>query len=134
MKKLSLFFILCFFSPMGHTNCVTVVEDICAELEWIDGPHLGKTSHMEVRFYDMVGSQARPIAIDYDVNLYSWMVMDNGHSHPGPQFAFYEISPGIFESKDVRFFMGRMQGYWQIKLELLKEQKIVGEHEFAVEF
>ena len=134
MKKLILILIFVTFHAHAHCPLDFKAADLCAKITWVNGPFLGSTSHMELNFWEKSDSSHAPISPAFDVNIYSWMVMANGHSHGGPKFQSVEITPGIFETKDVRFFMGRMQGYWLIKIDLSENGNIISAAESEVSF
>ncbi len=80
---------------------------------------------MEVVFWKNDDPAHEPVSPNFDVDIYSWMVMDNGHSHGGPKFSSQEVLPGVFQAKEVRMFMGRMKGFWQIRIDLSRDKKVI---------
>jgi len=101
--------------------------DLCADIEWIDGPNLDKTSHFQLIFWKNGDHNHEPISPRFDLDIFSWMIMHHGHSHGGPKMTFQEISTGVFEVKDARFFMGGMQGHWEVRVNLLDGEDVVSQ-------
>lgn len=125
--KLILITILTVFNLNASANCPINFEttQLCAKLEWTKGPLLNEKSHFKVTFWNVADESETPVSPNYEVDIYSWMIMDNGHNHGGPALTYIEKNPGEFISKDARFFMGRMKGSWQIKIELIGNSKSI---------
>ena len=107
---------------------------LCAELTWLDGPNLDKKSHFKLTFWDSEDQEQTPVSPEYDVNIYAWMTMHNGHNHGGPAMTYTEVEPGVFEVKDARFFMGRMRGFWEVRTDLSSEGTVLATGASRVEF
>lgn len=95
--------------------------NLCAHLEWIDGPHDGKPSHFVINFWEKGDHNHVPVSPAFDMNIYSWMTMNSGMNHGGPRINWEETSVGTFESFDAKFFMGSMKGYWEVRVDLVDE-------------
>lgn len=117
-------------------HCPMKFEDtnLCADLVWVNGPVLNKTSHFQIHFWEEGDESHTPVSPQFDINIYSWMVMDNGHSHGGPKLTWAEVAEGFFESKDARFFMGRMKGYWQVRIDLIQNGSVFAQESVDVSF
>ncbi|MBT4793314.1 MAG: hypothetical protein HON90_17215 [Halobacteriovoraceae bacterium] len=138
MKKIVLSLLVFFNFSLAIANDVCPMNfsdaNLCAELMWNDGPYLGKVSGFTVKFWGAQDSNQINTSPEYSIKIYSWMVMDNGHSHAGPALTWNEITPGVFISKDARFFMGRMKGYWEVKVDLSQGGVIVSSQAQRVNF
>lgn len=123
------------FSSMAFANCPIdlTAADLCADLAWIEGPYDGKTSQFRVKFWKSGDEDQVAKSPQYKLDIYSWMVMGNGHNHGGPKLTWSEVSPGVFEVLDARFFMGQMQGHWLVRIDLLDNQnQIAAESSYRV--
>ena len=114
---MTLFFILPLFAG---ENCPLDLEEspYCGELQWVDGPHLDRKSHFIVRLWLKTDAERSPVEPKGQVKIFSWMTMANGHNHGGPKFTVERPEVGVYEVKDARFFMGGMQGHWDVKVTL----------------
>lgn len=121
MKAFILFLALS-LNVFSEANCPLEFssENLCAELTWIDGPYLNEESTFEVRFWNKF-NPGKLVSPQNEVEMYSWMIMDNGHSHGGPAISWTEESEGLFMVEDARFFMMGMKGYWNIVIRTLDE-------------
>ena len=108
--------------------------DLCANLKWIDGPHLDQKSHFQLTFWEKGDLTHTPVSPELEIDIYSWMTMHNGNSHGGPKMNFQEISTGVFEVKDARFFMHGMHGYWEIKADLFEGDSVVSSSASRIDF
>jgi uncharacterized protein YodC (DUF2158 family) len=107
---------------------------LCADVQWVDGPYDGKTSEFILTFWQKGDLKKNPVKPNYEVRVYSWMMMSHGHHHGGPKMTPVEITDGVFEVKDARFFMGNMQGYWEVKADLRENGVVVDEAGEKVDF
>lgn len=122
MKTLSLLLMtLLSLNSFSHCPIDFTEVDLCADIQWIDGPHDGAVSQFKLMFWKKGDQFHAPISPDFEVDIYAWMTMDNGHNHGGPQMTYKEISEGVFEVNDARFFMHGMRGYWEVRTELIDE-------------
>ncbi len=124
MKIIIILLSLFSLDVLAHCPITFKSTNLCADITWLDGPYDGKTSQMEVVFWESGDHSHEPVSPEFDVKIYSWMVMNNGHSHGGPKFSSQEVLPGVFQAKEVRMFMGRMKGFWQIKIDLSQNNKV----------
>jgi hypothetical protein len=124
--KIFLITILSFITLNTYASCPIHFDGtgLCAKFEWTYGPVLDEKSHFKITFWELGDIDQTEFSPEYEIDIFSWMIMANGHSHGGPGLTWNEISPGVFESKDARFFMGRMKGSWQVKI-FLKEGGLV---------
>lgn len=108
------------FSLNSFSHCPIDFEEaeLCADITWTDGPYDGKVSSFEVMFWRKGDASHTPVSPNLEIDIYSWMVMANGHSHGGPIMSYLELSEGIFLVQDARFFMGSMKGHWEVRIEL----------------
>jgi hypothetical protein len=134
--KLLLVTILSFLAVNASANCPIDFDNtgLCAQLEWTQGPVLNQKSHFKVTFWEKNDVNQTQISPKFDVDIFSWMIMDNGHSHGGPALTYNEVTPGVFISKDARFFMGRMKGSWQVKIVLEEGNLVLSEKAIDVVF
>ena len=109
-------------------------SNICGRVEWVDGPWLGEKSHFEVTMYRKGDISELPVDQQVDFHLYSWMVMDNGHSHGGPKMTYRKIRAGVYEVRDARFFMHGMKGFWEIRADLKRYGRTMETAAFRVNF
>lgn len=115
--------------PMEFVNV-----DLCADVKWVEGPHDGQTSEFILKFWQRGDFKKNPIKPNYDVRVYSWMTMNNGHNHGGPKMTASEIADGVYEVKDARFFMGNMQGHWEVRADLSENGTVIDEAGKKVDF
>lgn len=120
----------------ANASCPMSFEQtgLCAQLEWVDGPYLNTVSHFKIKFHNQNDEDEVAISPQFDIKIYTWMIMASGHSHGGPALNWQEISNGIFESKDARFFMGGMNGYWEIRVDLNSNGSLISRSSQKVEF
>ncbi len=119
MKLITIFsFLILSFQASAHCPMTFKNSNLCAGLTWTDGPNLNQTSSFEIMFWKKGDSNHEPVSPAFDINIYSWMIMANGHNHGGPLFDTPEVSTGIFKTEEARFFMHGMQGYWEIRVDL----------------
>lgn len=121
--KILVFVSFLLMSVNSFSHCPIEFKEInlCGAVTWIDGPYDGKVSKFQVNFWEKGDQYHEPISPAYDIDIYSWMIMENGHSHGGPQMSYQEVSQGIFEVNDARFFMGGMRGFWEVRIELFND-------------
>ena len=100
-------------------------QDICAEIKWLEGPKLNEKSKFSVTFWRKDDHNLSAIDPGFDVKIYSWMMMDNGHHHGGPKMTAEKKSVGVWQVDDARFFMGGMKGHWLIRVDLIQEAELV---------
>lgn len=134
--KFLLFFSSLFMSLSLFAHCPMEFKevDLCANIKWINGPNLGQKSHFQLTFWEKGDHSHNPVSPDIDIDIFSWMIMDNGHSHGGPKMNFHEIIPGVFEVRDARFFMHGMHGYWEIRTNLIDEGHVISSAASKVDF
>ena len=123
MKKMIVTLLLCLTSLTAFASCPLSFPNngLCAQLDWVKGPWLNKNSHFEVTFWKSTDKSKTPVSPEQEVSIYSWMTMDNGMNHGGPDMTVVETSPGIFEAKDALFFMHGMRGFWEVRIEVAAE-------------
>lgn len=108
--------------------------DLCADVTWISGPVLNQKSHFQILFWEKGDAGHVAISPEEEVSVDSWMVMHNGMDHAGPSMSPIEISNGLFDVPDARFFMHGSHGYWELIIKLSKDGNIVSEARHKVEF
>lgn len=111
-----------------------VEVDLCGKLTWIDGPYLNKKSHFTVEFWAKGDENKTRIEPEFEIDIYSWMIMESGMSHGGPKITSKKTGVGIYEVKDARFFMGTMKGHWEIRVELMEKFEDISMAAHKVEF
>ena len=122
---LTLFLTLMSFGAVALCPLYFADENKCASLEWTDGPVLNANSSFRVFFWEKGDADHSYVSPEQSVEMKTWMIMANGHSHGGPTITWDEVENGVFEVADAKFFMGGMNGHWQVKV-------IVGEEEQSV--
>lgn len=132
MKNIILFLLMA-ISFNVSADCKQEIIDygFCSEITWLHGPYDGQTSSFVIEFKN---SNNEVINLDssYHVDIFSWMVMSNGHSHGGPRMT-NELNEGQYLVEDARFFMGRMNGYWLVKVHLSNESGVFYKKSFPVD-
>lgn len=114
MKKLLVSLItLVTVGVSAHCPMFFEAENICADVEWVDGPMYDVESSFEVSFWRKGDHTHTLVSPEGEVSFKPWMIMANGHSHGGPAMTWTEVEPGLFAIDDARF-IGGMNGYWQI--------------------
>lgn len=129
-----IFALLLSLSSLAHCPIEFKTEGLCAELTWLKGPFLNVESTFEVKFWQK-GSGHVYQTPKNEVDLYSWMIMDNGHSHGGPMISWTQTEEGVFLVEDARFFMMGMKGFWNVVISTKDENfNEVESHMVRVEF
>ncbi len=113
--------LLCSLSIFANCEIELQSENLCAELVWLDGPYLNNESSFEVNFYNK--QTQKPTSPISEVEFYSWMIMNHGHSHGGPAISWTQVSEGKFLIEDARFFMMH-GGFWNIAIELFSNSGV----------
>ncbi len=123
MKTLILSLLL--LPVLVFADCETRFESVnlCAKLAWTQGPVFNKPSAFELTFLDEASNSGTPQDPQKEINIYSWMKMDNGHHHGGPGFVVNR-SGNVWSTEKVRFFSG-MSGTWFIRVELRQDNQII---------
>jgi hypothetical protein len=126
MKKL-IALSLALFSLNSFSNCPIEVPEttLCAKIHWTNGPVLNQNSAFELNFWQKEDELQTSVELDFEVVIYSWMIMQNGHSHGGPAMTTTKIGPSKFEVLDAKFFMGHMKGFWEVRFDLLKNDELI---------
>jgi hypothetical protein len=136
MKAVFMSFLFLFSYSLKANDCpldFSNVSNLCAELEWIDGPHDGEKSHFEVSFYKKGDLSKTAVSPIHKVRIYSYMMMDSGHHHEGPKMTAKEIAPGVMEVRDARFFMQGMKGFWEVRIALSNSIQVLSTQSQKVE-
>lgn len=135
MKK-TLLLLALLLSINSFGTCPIELEDtnLCANIEWIDGPNLDNTSEFKLIFWKSGDTNQSEVELDFSINVYSWMTMQSGHSHGGPAMTFEKIGDSEFLIKDARFFMGSMKGFWEVRIDLLKNESVFSTGKIKVDF
>ena len=118
------------FNVLATCEMPFAQANTCAKIEWIDGPHLDVKSHFQLTFWEMGDASETPVTPSFDVKVYSWMTMANGHNHGGPAMTLENIGDGLYEVRDARFFMHGMKGFWEVRVELKENRNVIslGKH------
>ena len=126
MKKIIILLSL-FTSQLLFAHCPMSFQttDLCADIKWIEGPSLDKLSSFELSFWKRGDQNHQRFSPHYEIDIYTWMNMSNGHSHGGPKIDFTEVSNGLFYVENVRFFMHGMKGHWQIRVDLKDGENLI---------
>jgi hypothetical protein len=120
-----LFFTFISLNSFSHCPMDFSEANLCAKLEWTNGPVLNQKSSFVINFWEKGDSSHTAVSPRDEISIYSWMIMESGHSHGGPALSWNEVSQGVFESKDARFFMGRMKGHWEVRVDLIENGNVV---------
>lgn len=105
-------------------------ENLCSEIKWLTGPFVGKPSSFELKFFDSTDKNKSAKKPKNEVNIYTWMKMNNGHDHGGPGLVINE-KKNIWTVEKARFF-GGMSGSWWVRVELKESNKVLEMIEFPV--
>jgi hypothetical protein len=124
--KLLLALALTFSSTMVMAHCPLEFPQagLCANLVWFSGPYVNKPSHFALTFWEIGDHSHRPVKVKQELKVYSWMTMGNGHSHGGAKMSLTNLSDGQYEVRDARFFMAGMDGYWDVRIDLLDQGQL----------
>ncbi|MBT4762298.1 MAG: hypothetical protein HOO06_11415 [Bdellovibrionaceae bacterium] len=137
MKKLLLMVLFFVWNPLfASENCPMDFKntELCADLTWIDGPYVDEKSHFKIMFWKKGDSEKVFVSPDYDLDIYTYMIMDNGHSHRGGiELEWLQVSAGVFESKNARFYMHGMKGFWEVRVGLIQADSIVSQSAYKVD-
>lgn len=106
----------------------------CGDVTWIDGPYLDKLSHFQFKTWIKEDESSTTVSPDYNVKIYSWMIMHGGHNHGGPKMNPKEILPGVFDVLDAKFYMGGMEGFWEIRVDLKNNTQVISTASKRVKF
>ena len=87
-------------------------QDLCINIEWIDGPNDGSTSTFKATLTDRNDEN---VAVD-NLEIFSWMIMPN-MQHGGPAITWTYNSSDEIEATS-RFFMGNMMGHWEVRFKV----------------
>lgn len=133
MKKLILLvFLVVFGQVQAHCPIEFKTENLCANLEWKAPPKLDVNNSFTLTFWQKGDHNHVPTQPKADLNLKTWMVMTNGHSHGGAALTWNELEEGIYEVNNAKFFMHGMKGHWEIKVQLLDSGDLVEENSVKV--
>ena len=136
MKAIFLILLSLFNFSIKASDCpldFSSVSALCAELSWLDGPHDGAKSHFEITFFKKGDLSKTPVSPIHKVRIYSYMIMDSGHHHEGPKMTASEVTPGVIEVRDARFFMQGMKGFWEIRIAFSNASQVLSTQSFKVE-
>lgn len=123
MKRMSIMILfLLSLSSFAHCPIDLGETNLCADITWVDGPYANDTSHFQMLFWKRGDAEHRLVSPDYHLDIYSWMIMDNGMNHGGPAMNAYEIEEGLFDIQNARFFTHGMNGHWEIRVKLSDDQ------------
>ncbi len=104
--------------------------NLCADLKWLTAPVTGKHSSFELKFYDQNDGDKKAKDPKKEVNIFTWMKMENGHDHGGPGLVVTK-KDNLWLVEKARFF-GGMSGSWWIRVELKDGAKVLEMVEFPV--
>jgi len=122
MKKILVSLItLLSVNVLAHCPMYFETENLCASLEWTNGPAYNVESGFEVAFWEKGDHSHTLVSPSADVSFRPWMIMANGHAHGGPAMTWQEVELGLFEINDARF-IGGMNGYWQVLVKVGNEE------------
>lgn len=119
-------------SVSAHCPIEFKSENLCASLEWKNPPKINVNNSFKLMFWENGDQNHVPTEPKADLNLKTWMVMANGHSHGGAAMTWSEIEEGVYEVNDAKFFMHGMKGHWEIKVQLLDNGDLVEENTVKV--
>jgi|GEM_PF-2497339 len=134
--KILLAFIVLVSSSLTWAHCPLAFSGsgLCGNVEWVSGPFINKPSHFTLTFWKNGDSTHQPINVEQELKVYSWMTMGHGHAHGGPKMTLVKLSDGIYEVRDAKFFMGGMDGYWDVRVDLLQQGQLLDRAASRVKF
>jgi hypothetical protein len=116
MKALPFLILFLFLlSPTSHgSDCPISLKEIelCAQYEWKEGPHWGRFSTLEVKYWRIGDSEKKPQNLPEDVVVFPWMIMPRGE-HGGRSPIVSILSEGHYQYE--RFQFGKMPGHWEVR-------------------
>jgi hypothetical protein len=115
MRFLVLLMILGTFSSNSWSaECPHHIKEIdfCAKTEWKEGPHWGKFSNLEVKYWKKGDSEKKLTNLPEDIVVYPWMIMPKGE-HGGRSPIVTKLGDGHYQYE--RFQFGKMPGYWELR-------------------
>ena len=123
-------------NPIFANDCEIEITDLnlCAKVEWTDGPYLGAYSKSETLFYtlDENGDEVlTDLPNEFEYKPYIWMIMPS-HEHGGRPITVNHLEEGIYENENI-FFMGGMRGWWELRLRIVDGLRSVFEHKIKIE-
>lgn len=116
MWKLFLSFLI--LSPsfvMANTqDCPIEIREIdyCASTEWIEGPHWGRFSTLEVKYWKKADAEKKLVNLPPDIVVYPWMIMPKAE-HGGRSPIVTSVGEGHIKYE--RFQFGKMPGHWEVR-------------------
>ncbi|GAB4017595.1 MAG: hypothetical protein Fur0010_18320 [Bdellovibrio sp.] len=135
MKKL-LLSIWVLFSISTALACDLPVAELnaCAKLDWVEGPFVGQYSKAKLSFTTEQSTVESPDYLElepqYVLRTYVWMIMMH-HEHGGRPVVLTKLDKGQYLVDKV-FFMGNMQGQWQLRFQILQNGQVLNETHIPV--
>lgn len=121
-----------FIPSLVFANCEQFYKtvELCGDLKWTSEVKTAKPTSFELKFYTKGDAKKTAKDPKKEVNIFSWMKMDNGHDHGGPGLVINKAD-NIWKVEKARFF-GGMSGSWWIRVELKDGDKVLEMQEFPV--
>ncbi len=109
-----------------ETSGVVKLESLqlAVKTYWREGPLIGDESRSLIV---LLNRDNTPVSTDYEVRLKLWMPTMGHGSFP---VSLNEISPGVFEARDIFF---TMPGYWDIHFQLFRDNNLIEEVTWGLE-
>ena len=117
-KKMSLILVFCFYSLSGFgANCENYFpeNDLCYDLEWIEGPHAYSESQFKIKFWKESSHGSHVLITPENLEIRLWMPSMNHGSRP---VSLEENGIGKFYVTNVFFIMG---GDWEVQMKINDE-------------
>lgn len=109
----------------GEEDCPVEVKGLglCAELIWTEGPHWGKFSNAELRYWDKKKGREALQEPSENLVVYPWMIMEMGE-HGGRSPVVKKLGPGHLSLE--RFQFAKMPGHWEVRIRRGKDSERTG--------
>ncbi len=116
MKYLILFFLTLSVAKGTEFECQVEVKDLnlCAHLTWTEGPHWGRFSSAELRYWSKTDKAQKLADPSEELVPYLWMIMDK-MEHGGRTPEVKKLGDGHYAVTKLQ--MAKMgTGFWELRL------------------
>ena len=116
MKYLILFFLTLSVARGAELECQVEVKELglCAHLTWTEGPHWGRFSSAELRYWSQTDKAKKLIDPSEELVPYLWMIMDK-MEHGGRTPEVKKLGDGHYSITKLQ--MAKMgTGLWELRL------------------
>lgn len=116
MKYLILFFLTLSVAKAAELDCQVEVKDLglCAHLTWTEGPHWGRFSSAELKYWSKADKSQKLIEPSVELVPYLWMLMGS-MEHGGRTPEVKKLNDGHYSITKLQ--MAKMgDGLWELRL------------------